>query len=297
MSDTKPEPGAPGWLGSAPNADLSLDEIFAFNESGTPPLEATETPNASGAPPATADAYFLDAGKTKYKTAEEAVKGIAHKDALIAKLREGYIASTGKDPITGNEVRKPEVAQPSDGQRKSYLEDPEGYYKQLADANAKGDAAGYMKANVQLVQDMIAPYVGTLQKVARDSAINTVTAKHADFGTFQMSDAYGSTLDAFPSLKNAIQSAEGNIAFKDQLPELLDIAYTLSQGLKVPELLTSRTAGGSQVVDVKPPSTMAGHTLTPPETTTISANPLATSADRKAYIANFEARGFGNAKF
>lgn len=296
---TNVEHGQPGWLSQAPSGDLSLDDIFASLDAPDPSAaSATQTPDpnvASSSVPVTPtpEQLFLDAGQTKYKTSEEAAKGVRQKDEIIKKLREDAISRTGIDPLTGKQVAQAQhtqtVAQPL-----SFLEDDDAFFKELSAANAAGDPKRYKAATVQLVRELMAPYAPVIADVTRQGAEHAVTQKFSDFGVFKGTEAFQETLDRFPTLKNAIEQAEHNPAMRGQLGEFYEMLYLAAQGTKLPEAMKSAT----NVVPVPHVATTLQPVTPTPSGTVVNTTPdLTTSEGRKMIIQNFESRGGHNQRF
>lgn len=304
-------PGAPNGsttvdLRNAPGADINLDDLFpiepeslsATTPQGTTPPSAPQTPSAAD--------FFLKAGKSVYKTSEDAARGVEHKDTLIDRYRS-YLATKGIDPDTLQEKPKPEVRDPNS--QFTYLDDPNRYYKDLSDAAGKNDAVSWAKVQRQYNTELmaqefqgLAPLIG---EVSRQRAIRKVSEEAPDFGQFLGSEDYTSTLDRQPLLKRAIESAEANFQQADQLPELYQLAYLTSQGRKV--RTTSAPVTVNPVIQNPPAArpTMASGTLTPPPPQVGGPqghNPEAqlrsvagSKAGLQQLIKDMEARGIDNA--
>lgn len=296
---TNVEHGQPGWLSQAPSGDLSLDDIFASLDAPDPSASATQNPDPnapSGSAPVTPapEQLFLDAGQTKYKTSEEAAKGVRQKDEIIKKLREDAITRTGIDPLTGKQVAQAQSTPTTQPNPVSFLEDDDAFFKELGAANAAGDSKRYKAATVRLFQEMMAPYAPVIADVTRQGAEQAVTQKFSDFGVFKGTEAFQETLDRFPTLKNAIEQAEHNPALRGQLGEFYEMLYLAAQGTKLPEAM--KTA--PNVVPVpQVATTLQPVTPTPSGTYATVGQDLTTSEGRKQIIQNFEARGLQNQRF
>src|SRR5438105_3686875 len=127
-------PQTQGWLGNAPTGDLTLDQLFPPDSpvgdltQAPPTTQPATTPAAPAAPAASApppENFISTSTGTVYKTRDEAVKGLEHKDQLIEKLRKDHIEKFGVDPITGQKVGHQPATAPSttpSAQPPSYLE-------------------------------------------------------------------------------------------------------------------------------------------------------------------------------
>lgn len=298
---TNVEHGQPGWLSQAPSGDLSLDDIFASLDAPDPSVaSATQTPDPN-APVVSApvtpnpEQFFLDAGQTKYKTSEEATKGIRQKDEIIKKLREDAISRTGIDPLTGKQVAQAQTTQSAQQQPNSvsFLEDDDAFFKELAEANASRDPKRYKAATVRLVQEIMAPYAPVISDMTRQGAEHAVNQKFSDFTVFKGTDAFQETLDRFPTLKNAIAQAEHNPAMRAALGEFYEMAYLAAQGTKLPEALKATP----NVVPVPQVATTLQPVTPTPSGTVQSAPTLNTHEGRQRIIQDFEARGLQNVRF
>lgn len=264
------------WMSSQPGADFDLDALFPNPEV---PLQAP--PQAPAAPqpqaPAQAPEVFLKtATGTVYKTPEEAVRGTEEKDRVIAQLRAQVAASQGVDPL-----KKSNQEPPSDPRV--------AYFKELASAAEKGDAASYLDTLGRIQDARLAPYAPLLAEVARERAVRKLESEMPAARQFLQSSTYNETLDALPRLKEAITMSENDPNMADQLKELYKIAALSAQGMRTSELVRT-AAANNPVQPVASRPTLTASTPTP--TPVVTAQPdLTTSAGRKAIIAQFEANG------
>lgn len=275
---------------------ITWDELFP-PDSGASPAATTQaagTPQNAQAPvtQATVTTPAAPVIQTKtgtvYKTVEDAIKGIEVKDASIGDMRSKLIVLTGIDPLTGRSVSADAqaVSQP---QTKNYMQDKKGFYEDLVTAAQKNDAEGVWNAQAKLVFDALAPMTGTFLELGKEKAVNTVSAEIKDFREFYGSDNYKQALEETPELANAIAFAENNLSEQPRLAGLLKVAYRISQGLRVPEIVKANQQQSSQPVR----QTTTGQTL-PPATQNEAAPSLLTKEGRKAIQSRFEAQGFAD---
>jgi hypothetical protein len=162
------------------------------------------------------------------------------------------------------------------------------YFQDLVNAVDKNDPSAYYNAQAKLVQDLLAPLAPTIAEVARDRAVQAASTDIKDIGTFLQSDEYRNTLQATPSLQNAIQTAESDMRMYNQLPELYRLAYWTSQGRRLPDLLkAAQQPQPTQAPQARP--------LTQPQTSVPPAPApradLTTPQGRKALQAQLESQG------
>lgn len=265
-------------LSGAPGGDFDLDDIFQNPE--VTPTTATEdqTPTPTETTPVD-ESFLKTATGTVYKSQEDAVKGIEHKDTLIAQLRQELAAKTGSDPLK----KPPEQTGPT-----NYLQDNETYFKDLSKAVETKDQARYMEVQRKFVFDSLAPLAPTLTSLMKEQAANVVESEVKGFRQFVTSEDYTKTLDSFPLLKEAIRVAESNPESSQQLPEFYKMAYYASQGARVPEIVRASTNRTAEPVRPTvssspiPPSTSGNRVVTPS---------LNTSEGRKAIIEQQERAG------
>jgi len=239
----------------APGGDIALNDLFgdpqtpvAAPTTATP--DPTPAPSATSQPAPVSSEYFLDAGTSKYKTPEEAIRGFAHKDEVIEHLRGIAVQATGIDPLTGQKVavpRSPSSAPYATAQpvaNDSYLNNPAKYSADLRDAVAKNDEPRYMQIQARLAQEQMMAdfgiYAPMLQKFAVAQAVDSVASTKPEFKGFYGSPDYQKALDARPLLKGAIQNAEQNMEMQSQLPELYSLAFEIAQLQKMSDLLKTQ---------------------------------------------------------
>lgn len=270
-------------LSDAPGGDLSLDDIF-----GDSPKTPTTVESAPSDPPATPQATTPAEPviKTKtgsvYKSIEDAVTGIEHKDALIAQLREQVKTQTGKDPLSQN---RPQPTGP-----KSYLDDQEQYFEDIAKAVNDKNTKAYMDAQQKLIWDSLGPLAPTITALSKANAERIVSSQIPEFKGFLDSEQFNQLATEAPLLADAIRAAEGNPQAASQLPELYKVAYFASQGRRVPELIQSVRA---EAPPVQPRPTVHSSPVPPPATsgTPVAQPSLDTKEGRKALIERMEGKG------
>jgi hypothetical protein len=298
---------APGGVVQLQNApagldDATFDSLFPSNPPPIvtqPPQQTAPKPDGNQAPPATqqtpppaaqqppASEPFIKANSSVYKTAEDAVKGINEKDALIDQLRTRYALTTGIDPVTG----KPLVPQGQVAEL-DYTQNPKQYLEDLYAAASKNDPAAYAGVQQKLVMDTLKPVQPIIAQTVKAQAIQAVSSENPEVGKFVSSAALQTTLEANPDLKTAITTAENDSRFYSRLPGLYKLAYFANQGMQLPELLkaknpppaNSQTTQPAQVRTTTPQTTLApGQVAARPSFNTI--------AGIKATIAEMEGKG------
>lgn len=299
-------PGANGAridLSKAPGSEINFDDLFPVDSANlsTPQTSTGTTPPEQAQP---VNEWYLKSpdGKIVYRTPEDAINGISHKDALIAKNR-AFLESQGFDPDSFQQVRQPERPQaqpqtPPTGPK--YLNHGKQYYNDLSDAVTRGDADAYERVQRQyqfeLIQNEFGPAVPLLNEVARNRAVRRVSEELPDFGNFVSSAEYRQTIDSLPRLKGAIDAAENNLQMADSLDELYKLAYLANQGSRrKTEPVVAQTAP----VQTQPPqrATMSSSALTPPSPGVNTRNWSTDRASRQQLIKDYEARGIQDVPF
>lgn len=273
--------------------EISWDELFPAGDTpvaqgATTPQGGTPAPAAPVPPPQPAAAapaapVITTKTGTVYKTVDEAIKGIEHKDTVIADMRSRMILATGIDPLTG----QPALPQSTVQQPKNYLQDDgTAFYTDLVAAANKNDAKGVFNAQTKLIFDALAPLAPVMNSFAKQQAVQQLSAELPDAKEFIGSENYTKALDETPELKQAIAAAESDFQHHSRLPGLYKVAYRISQGLRLPEILKAQPQQPSQPVR----QTTAASTLTP--TDSHSAQPsMRTKEGRAALRAQLEAKG------
>lgn len=261
---------------------LSLDDVF-----GNPDLHPVDPnvqpviPTQEVAQPSQPTEPFLrTASGTIYKSAEDAAKGVEHKDQLIAKLRQEAIDRTGIDPVTGQPVaRKVEVP-------KSYTQDSKRFIDDLANAAKANDSEAYARVQAQFVQDVMAPYAPTLATLAKTQAVESVTQSIPEFRQFMGSSDYNETVERFPLLKDAIAQSEGNPSASAQLTQLYQMTFALAS--KKPEVVRA------QAPSIPRPTVSSMSLPSVPQTGSNAVPDMGTVEGRKALIEAQERAGVLN---
>lgn len=297
-------PGAVGTrvdLSSAPGAEINFDDLFPVDPAN---LSAPQVPQGTPTEPpqAPADNWFLktDDGKIVYRTQEDAIQGIAHKDALVDRYRT-YLKSQGIDPDSLQNARTaPEPQAPSAPQPGyKYFQNGKNLYKDLSEAVTKNDPDAYERTmrtyQMEVLQNEIAPVVPLLTEVARNRAVRKVSTEVPEFETYLRSDDYRQSVERLPILKEAINNAENNFAMADKLDQLYQLAYLVSQGMKK-NTAPAPVAAPVQTQPVQRPTTTSS-TLAPPQPSVSTQNWASDSNARRQLIKDFEARGIKDVQF
>lgn len=284
-------------LSAAPGADLSLDALFGNPEvttvqptSDTPATPPNPAPQVLETP--ISDIFLKTPTGTVYKTQEEAVRGLSHKDEVIENLRAQLSERTGIDPITGKAVasRTPQTPQATSPEQFNYATDPVKYWNDLSDAVEKKDPTAYQKVSQKFLNDSFAPIAPILRDVAVQRALDNVSRDIPDFKDVHASPEYSAMLNDLPLLKQSIETGESYLEATPQLPELYKYAYLIYQGRKAREIASS-----PQLTPATPAITQPSRpTLTPSTPNAPAPAPppnMATSEGRKAIIAAAEGRG------
>lgn len=291
-----PNPAAASANVNVGSSSLTWDELFPAGvdpaaQGATTPQGGTQPQSQAPATqtPATASASPVIQTKTGtvYKTIDDATKGIEHKDTVIADMRQRYILATGIDPLTGQPAMQGVgVHQPT-----NYMQDKKRFFDDLSSAASKNDVDGVWNAQTKLIFDALAPLAPVMGNLAKQQAVEQLSSEIPDVREFMASDNYKKALTETPDLQAAIASAESNYEHYGRLPGLYKVAYRVSQGLRLPEILRSQApASASQPVR----QTTAASTLTP-TTQTGFAPSLYTKEGRKALQAQLEAKGVADA--
>lgn len=271
---------------------LTWDELFppepgapAGSQGATTPQGGTQpTTPAPATTPAQANAAFELKTKTGtvYKSIEDAQKGIEHKDTLIEQLRQREILRTGIDPVTGQQVQ----LQPA-SQNVNYMQDRKRYVDDLTQAAQKNDSDAIWQAQTKLVSDMLAPLAPVMSNFAKQQAIETLSGEIKDIREFIGGEDYQKALEDTPDLRDAINRAENDYQHHQRLSGLYKVAYRVSQGIRLPEILKAQPAQAVQPIR----TTTAPSTLPPPTQSAVQPALHGSRDQRKELIARFEAQG------
>lgn len=285
-------------LSDAPGGDLTLEALFPPEPSETPttaqasPAEpAAPDPAPAAQPPApAADEPFIRGSKTVYKTRDAAIEGLNQKDSLIDQLRTRYVLATGVDPITGQPIGTTASAPAS----KDYTQQPDAYVKDFYSALNSGQPAQLRDVQAKFVLDMLQPFAPLLQQTAKESALKQFESEIPNGRQFVGSLDYEQALSAEPDLRDAIALSESDPKFASRLPGYYRLAYRVSQGIKLPDIIKAQTA--------PKPNTPASVRTSTPATTPALTEPaptpnLSTREGRKAIIEQFESSQLANREY
>jgi len=287
-------PQADNWLhGEVPGGDTPFSELFGAPEGSltaqptTAAAEPSATPDAGQPAPVASPSFELRTRTgTVYKTVEDAIAGIEQKDTLIKQLRERYTAERGVDPITNQPVRKAD-------EPVNYMADPQRFARDLAAAAAKNDAAAYTQTQTKLIFDALQPIAPIISEFSKSRAQEVVSHEIKDFAQFRNSEDFSKVLDSNPVLKGAIEGAEKDVRFSEQLPGLYKLAYAAHTQSRLPELLKAVQAQNTPTQPTNTVKTMSAATITP--TAAVSAqsetDALTTSEGRQELMKRLQAQG------
>jgi hypothetical protein len=266
----------------------SLDDIFASVNDGvtqteTPVVPVTTTPEQTLEE---AQPFLKTSTGTVYKSVDDAVKGIEHKDAYITQLKAELEAAKGP---------KPTVAETQSDAPKSYRSNPTEYFNRI---KAAKDETELLKVQTEFVNevtnDAIAPYAPILVGMVKSQAIDSVQSEIPKFREFLGSDDYKTTLDSFPLLKQSIEISETYPERSGDLAQLYRLAYNTAVGKNLPKYVAQGT-GTPTPVQTRP--TVTSTPAAPLPRTTTAPPSFGTSEGRKAIIEQQEANGVGNLRF
>lgn len=296
---------------SAPGADMSFDDLFPPSEGpASQPQAAPGTPPPST--PQAASQPFLKAGDSVYLSAEDAARGIEHKDQLVARYRT-FLQENGFDPNdphpkAATQTNAP-AAEPS--QYKYYKTGK--LYDALATALSTKNVQEYERIQTEHAREaaqdeftrMYAPYAPLMAETARQRAFREVSKEIPDFNTFYGSDGYKAVTSQVPLIHEMELIGESNPEAAKRLPELYKMAYLVHQGLNrtqapVPALNVPPVQNSPTARPQTP--TLSPSSLTPPapgidtrgwERSQGNGRSLNSDA-RKQLIRDFESKGTDN---
>ena len=296
-------PGANGTrvdFSQAPGADTSWDDLFPSTEGPAPPPQASAGINPPQNPPQAPEQQpFLKAGESVYLTAEEAARGIEHKDSLVAKYRD-YLSEHGVDPNTLQSTNPEPQAQPQSQPQTSHkwLGKGREYFTALSKAAQAQDMEQYERITGEYqqerLQDFLAPYQPLLAETARQRAIRSVSSEIPDFEKFVASPDYKKTLDSFPLYREMIQIGENNPVAAQRLPEVYKSLYLINQGFNRQQAVSNGAPVQQTQAPVQNPprpQSMAPSTLTPPQPGVDTRNWTTDKSARKQLLEDGRARG------
>lgn len=267
----------------APSGEFTLDDIFATDNNGTA-QNTTVTPPSQTAVETATEPFLKTSTGTVYKTTDEAVAGIEHKDALIAQLRQQVQEATNIDPLK----KKTEVVE--NGGEISYSSNPKKYFEDIKSAK---DETELLKVQGKFVNEQLAPYAPIIASVVKSQAIEGLEREVPKIREFLHSDAYKQTLDAFPLLKQSIEISEQYPERSGDLSQLYRMAVDASAGRNLPKVTPG--SGSTTTQQVRP--TVTSTAATPPPTIQTAPPSFGTSDGRKSIIQQQEANGVENLRF
>jgi hypothetical protein len=269
------------WMADAPGGDLDLDSLFPNPElvPQTPTQAPAVVPQAPPAPE-----WYLDSDTgTKYRTREEAARGLAEKDRYITKLRQ---------ELEATKPTQPQTPQAPAG----YSQNPDKLFDDLVASAQKGDKRAYAETlgayQREQIANVLGPYADLLGEVSREQAIRQAESETHGVRDFVGSPDFTAYLESRPILKQAIEFSMSNPQAASQGKELLQIAFEASQGRKVPEI--ARTVAAQSAAPPQPiRPTLGTSTPTPPAgvfTNQVQPN-LYSREGRKAILERGQSRG------
>jgi len=268
----------------APGGDADLNAIFGNPEITPPAIEAPATIAQTNE-----SAPFLRnaTGSVVYNSAEDAIRGIEHKDALLEEARRKLQELTGEDAF-----KKRNQQQQEQHQEVNYGMDAKRYMADLNAAVSTGKEEDVVRVQQKFIMDSLAGYTPMLTEVARSQAIGRVTSEVPDFTKFMGSEDYNKTLDAFPLLRNSIQIAETNPSAAGELSQLYRMAYDTSTGRNMSRIVQEQSQQHA-APPVRP--TVSSSPITPSTQTYV---PAKTSLERhRQTISQFESNGIEDRRF
>src|SRR6185369_10822310 len=145
MNNNGNNPAADGKvsLAGAPGADISFDDLFPIEPENVGAPQSAAKAHNNPAPPQAEYLLKSEDGKIVYKTAEEAINGIRHKDDLVERYR-AYLQEQGVDPNTLQKVPAPQAQPAAPGFK--YLGNEDKLFDALSTAVANRDKKGYATA-------------------------------------------------------------------------------------------------------------------------------------------------------
>jgi len=264
--------------------DATFEELLRQTENppattpqGTQGAPSGQTPPAQ--PAATPEVFLETPTGTRYMSREDAAKGVAHKDQVIAVLRQNFKDKLGYDPLT----EAPAAPQRREAdQAPNYAVDPSRYWQDLGFAVRENNPAAYAAVQQKFILDSLAPLAPAIRNVTRSSALETLSGEIHDIRQFYGSEDYKKTLERLPRLKQAIEVAETNPQFAEGLDEFYRIAYFASGGIKHPAAVAAAATQAAQQQSPLPRPTLTAQTQALPATQSAASPTLATKEGRKA---------------
>jgi hypothetical protein len=281
-------------LDNAPGADISFDDLFAVETNNIGGPQAPVASNPPAVPQAPEYVLKSEDGKIVYKTAEDAINGIRHKDDLVERYR-AYLQEQGVDPNTLQKLPAPQVQAAQPGFK--YIGNEDKLFDALSTAVASRDKKAYATAlreyNEEVTNQNFAPIAPLLADVARQRAVREVSQEAPEFVEFQRSAAWKQTLDSLPKLKQAIEYSETDLNAASGLSELYRIALLVSKGMKPAAPVQAAPIAPPQPAPVARP-TMSSSMLAPPQPSAPAS--FGSKAGRDQMIADLLAKGVADVK-
>lgn len=319
--DQQPPVPATSW--NPPGGDIDFDSMFtrtgadgeSVANSNAIPTEPTTTPKEPAKAEQTPaspkkEEYFLKEGDIVYKTKEDLLQGIRHKNENIERLRSMVSSVTGEDPLSKAGAKPGSTTFQT--QPVSYLKDSHRYVEDLRKAADLGEKTGnwdpYRNIQAQLqfevVQSTVGPYMPVVQNVGRQQALDDISRNTPEFRTFYNSDTYHKVLESRPKLAGLIQYAESQPTLQEELRELYQSVWDAAQASKLPELVKQQTTATQHPQTPQPRmpiTSVARPSLqVPDQNRHVVEAPkpnLQTPAGRRAIIEEAERRGIADMQF
>jgi hypothetical protein len=254
--------GSADW--NPPDNGLTLDELFP-----NPELASQGPASGTQDAPQTHEEYFLKAGTgTVYKTVEDAVRGTEEKDRTIERMK--------------SELEQLKRQQPQASQTTAPPQNPTAYkkavFKRLAEAAQAGNEEAYVDTLAEIQMATLSQFAPALTGVYEQQAIQSVSTEAKDFGSWLHGPEYSRTLEQFPALANAIQTAKSDPRAAGQLTEFYRLAYRAYAGdpARINQVVTdvARTSAAPAVTPPRP--TLQSSTPTPVPTNLPQRSPQLT---------------------
>lgn len=259
-------------LSGAPGADTSFDDLFPPEGVPAAPPQAVQGTQPPQTPQAPSTEPFLKAGESVYLTAEEAAKGLEHKDSEVARYR-AFLAEQGFNPneLRAREPQAPTVPQPQAPSKYKYLGNGKKYYEDLAKAadrtnpNPEAYEAITRQYQQEVFDSMYAPYAPLLAESARQRAVRQVSTEIPNFPTFFESKEFKNTVESIPLYRDMLQLGENDPEASKRLPEVYRMIYLTHQGMTRQQANSNPAPSAPPVTPTaRPTATLSPSSLTPP---------------------------------
>ncbi len=279
-----------------PGEDSLFNELFP--PEGSEPVETAPQPPPQQNPPQvpqsqpepTRPEFVLETRTgTRYRTADEAARGIEEKDRLIENLRRAVSSLSGVDPLNNRPVSQTP---------QSYAANPQRYIEDMAEAAARKDWNRYAQIQAQFISEIqaanISPYMPVIQEVGKLRALEQVSAEIAEFRRFYGSAEYAKVLEQNPELQEAIVVCETDPQYAPRLAGLYRTVWRIYLGT-VPQQ-TIQQQPSQPAPSPQPRPTMTATQLPPPQPQGQSlgrsvSELMRTSQGRKQLISEYERKG------